>query len=104
NGVRHVFEPGLENPDYDARLAAVEFPPPVQNLLSTDPEYREVIAERVAKLYGAAGPKAVRSTYKPEYPFPLSRSLDLRAPTPEAAARRETLKGVRDKVRRVLGR
>ncbi|NLF05170.1 MAG: polysaccharide pyruvyl transferase family protein, partial [Actinomycetales bacterium] len=69
NGVRHVFEPGLENPDYDARLAAVEFPPPVQNLLSTDPEYREVIAERVAKLYGAAGPKAVRSTYKPEYPF-----------------------------------
>jgi len=104
NGVHHVFEPGLANPEYDARLAAVDFPPPVQNLLSTDDGYRQVIAERVAKLYDVAGPKAVRRTYTPEYPFPLSRSLDLRSPTPEATARRDQLRGARDRVRGLFRR
>lgn len=76
NGLRHVFEPGQENPEYDARLRAVDFPPPVQNLLSTDEDYRHVIAERVARLYEVAGPAAVRRTWTPQLPFAPTRDFD----------------------------
>ena len=70
SAVEHVFQPGNENPDYEAQLAAVDLPPAVTTLMTTDLEARERITARVAELYSLGGRRALRKAHEPVVPFP----------------------------------
>lgn len=73
-GLEQIHEDGKANTDYDARLAALPLPAPVQTLMSNEPEARRAAIERVALLRKVAGPRAWTEAFPPEFAVPVRRS------------------------------
>lgn len=73
NGLEQIHEECKANPEYDARLAALDLPAGVQTLMTDEPEARRLAVERIARLRKVAGPKAWTAAYPPEVPVPVRK-------------------------------
>lgn len=79
NGLAHIHAPGQANPDYDARLAATPFPPPVETLMTDDPAAREAATARVALLREVAGEDVFARRFRLQQPVPARRPRKVEA-------------------------
>ena len=87
NNLEHVYLPGKENPEYDARIAATEYANPVRALVSTDPvaqreSYERIVAARADNFLRSVKEEAVQTYEFPPIPpaFPsLKKNLVQRA-------------------------
>ncbi len=84
NGLEHVHQPGLENPEYDERVSTATFAPPLAPL---SPSHPEEYAARLRWLRDATtfDSRKHRQAYRAPYPFPPPRDQW----TPEKESARE---------------
>lgn len=47
NGLKHIFSPGNENPEYDRKLESIDFPPPVRYILANGVLDGEAVVDRL---------------------------------------------------------
>lgn len=70
NGLENVFQPGNENPEYDARIASADFPPPIHTLMADGPEGRRAMMDRIAWLRQGFAVDSKRTAFAYQKPFP----------------------------------
>jgi hypothetical protein len=89
NEVPHIYTPGQDGTDFDARVAAVTFPGPVRTL--NDPDGAEIASRlgwlRDGQRFDAATHKGA---YKPPYPHPRRRDAGTKERAAAALAAKHT--------------
>jgi len=69
NGIEHVFQEGKANPEYDARLAALQLPGPVRRI----PADQQALAGRMQWMYSQLPANKNRDQYRFRAPVPHVR-------------------------------
>jgi hypothetical protein len=104
NGIDHVFAPGRENPDFDAAVAATNYPPAVTSIVADDVDAATLVPRLRWLRQGAAVDKARTAVgaYRPPFgltPAPKVSLAAVAAQVKEQARLLETQKAVIDEQR-----
>ena len=109
NGLAHVHQPGNENPEFDRRLAEVNFPAGVRSLYAGGAESTAMVLDRLRWLYQGEQTDRERTeaAYEPRPFLPEPGSVVEQAPaepSAQAPKRRPMHRRIKRRVRRIKRR
>jgi Polysaccharide pyruvyl transferase len=106
NGLAHVHQPGNENPEFDRRLAEVNFPVGVRSLYAAGPESTAMVLDRLRWLYQGEQTDRERTeaAYEPRPFGPLPEPGPKVERAPAEPKRRPMHRRIKRRVRRIKRR